>query len=710
MLAVSNSIKNAYNQYTTQRKSYIKVGNTTYQIQNMDLYADAYDEGNVIGNAIAKTLTFDIETQYVNGLDEFQLYDGIWTGEEYEYINLGTFKLFEEKGTDDFFSSVTAYDKLILFNQPYDPSLTTFPTTLYGLLQNICSQANVTLNTLQITNGSKVLDTNLFVEGETLKDILKAICQISGSFAIISNDELKLILQGTDTLTLSNYQISSPEYKRTTWKINQLILGMTDVDGEYVLRQDDDDIRVHGIHKLVINDNPFVYSQALREAYIDELFERVKSFGYVSFETEWEGLPYVELGDKVNIGNRESLVLRYEIKSPDGLDSMIAAPSIIDSVVDYIDNTEDLDTRQKKTEIKVNKAVQQIELLAEEIVPVSNKITGMGHVTLDNAYEGTLHRLEIIGNLQLLFPSNTLYPSNTLKPTSFRLQVDDNVYELDFTKLRYVDSTTYDKYVYEDGKQWVERYDGTKEESDKEILIEVTWNSTLTLINQPNARLNCEYLLDNEYTDSFTTNVDLISRINLTPGNAEIDARRISLTGKTIDLTSDTIEIKSKYFNVDKDGNMSATSATLSGSLMNYSSKNGKLAIEIRNTKLYFYDYKGSGDVVGSVSSTTSGNAKGISFYTIKPGRISIGYKDNEEDTAINNIIHFDTNNPNDTPWIKNTVSGTIFSNAGGITVQHGLIKDWNLQGTTGTFFFNTPSGTLQLTVKNGLITAWEYI
>ena len=76
MLNVSNSIKNAYNQYTTQRKSYIQVGNNQYFIQNMDLYADAYDEGNVVGNAIAKILKFDIETQYVRGLDEFTLYDG----------------------------------------------------------------------------------------------------------------------------------------------------------------------------------------------------------------------------------------------------------------------------------------------------------------------------------------------------------------------------------------------------------------------------------------------------------------------------------------------------------------------------------------------------------------------------------------------------------------------------------------------------------
>ena len=339
MLAVSNSIKNAYNQYTTQRKSKIKVGNNEYFIQNMNLFADAYDEGNIVGNAIAKTLEFDIETQYVSGLDEFVLYDGVWAGEQYEYINLGTFKLFEEQGADDFFSHITAYDKLVLFNKVYDPTLTTYPTTVYGLLQNICSQAEVILDTQTIVNGDKTLETNLFVENETLKDILRAICQVSGTFAVISEDKLKLKLKGTDTLTLSKYQLSNPEYKRTTWKINQVILGMQDIDGEYVQKSDEEDIERNGVHKIVINNNPFTYTQELRQQYIDDLFDQLKGFGYIAFETDWEGLPYVELGDSLIIDDYESLVLRYQIKSPDGLNSMLQAPSIIDSVIDYIDNT-----------------------------------------------------------------------------------------------------------------------------------------------------------------------------------------------------------------------------------------------------------------------------------------------------------------------------------------------------------------------------------
>lgn len=841
MLKVNDSIRNAYKQKTTQRKSYIKVGDNSFFIQNLDVSADAYDEGNVIGNAIAKIAKFDIETEYVKGLDEFELFDGIWTGEGYEYVSLGTFKLFEEQGTDEFFSSITSYDKLVLFNKPYDNTNVSFPISLYDFLKEICSQANVELETKQIANGDKILFQNLFVEGETLKQILKAICQISGNFAKIKNDKLVLGLydynsyiatgneivlediveektkikqygitkqdgtptpdapveievgrgknlldigtisftnskkyeglnipvgtytfstkitssdtdteksrvyfynngtqvgfvnlnrntrssatitlsQSVDTITLyasngyansaddtatyedvqlekgslatsylpyntiesksnstnmfnaklipttngilvnedgskitmpivtsgngltytnktlkyfapnlkvgdvvtlyatnnsanvyntyiyldapasmlwnfgttktitenmlnspvalygnrfssgeteqviisdfrmvlgtedkpfepyeessiqhhlgdnfladkdyiengvlnknigkvvldgsednwifdnsqttptnrtvlrryfeagSNNYISNrfvvenskpnglvlfphnntmyisledsltgilttdsdttklnkikewlsnnnvevyyelatpeqiqleatgelrtfepytsisndldsnmeveygkyieinkdelyqPEYKRTTWKLNKVVLGMKDVEGEFVSKQDDQDVEINGIHQLVINDNPFVYTQQLREEYISELFERIKGFGYVAFESGFEGVPYYELGDLIKIEDKKSIILRYNLQSPKGLESTFSAPSIIDSVVEYTQTPDPLNQKLRLTELRVDKAEGEILATTKKLQEVDTTI------------------------------------------------------------------------------------------------------------------------------------------------------------------------------------------------------------------------------------------------------------------------------------------------------------------------------------------------
>lgn len=60
-------------------------------------------------------------------------------------------------------------------------------------------------------------------------------------------------------------------------------------------------------------------------------------------------------------------------------------------------------------------------------------------------------------------------------------------------------------------------------------------------------------------------NDEIISTINQSAEQVKINADKISLEGKTIDLTGDNMIIKSKNFNVDEEGNMTCTSGTFSG-------------------------------------------------------------------------------------------------------------------------------------------------
>lgn len=57
-----------------------------------------------------------------------------------------------------------------------------------------------------------------------------------------------------------------------------------------------------------------------------------------------------------------------------------------------------------------------------------------------------------------------------------------------------------------------------------------------------------------------------------------------------------------------------------------------------------------------------------------------------------------------DTPFVINTASGTLFPDNpnGGITIQNGLVKNWNLSTHSGKIFENAGGG---ITVKNGLVT-----
>ncbi len=73
---------------------------------------------------------------------------------------------------------------------------------------------------------------------------------------------------------------------------------------------------------------------------------------------------------------------------------------------------------------------------------------------------------------------------------------------------------------------------------------------------------------------------EVISRINQSSESVTIDANKVSLNGKTINLTSDNIAINSTNFNVTKNGNVTANSltsnnATITGGSVTLTSENG---------------------------------------------------------------------------------------------------------------------------------------
>lgn len=81
--------------------------------------------------------------------------------------------------------------------------------------------------------------------------------------------------------------------------------------------------------------------------------------------------------------------------------------------------------------------------------------------------------------------------------------------------------------------------------------------SSSTIMIEVNKKVNDEDL----------TGANITLRINNDTSEATINADKISLAGKEIDLTSDNIIISSTRFNVDKNGNMSCTNANVSGTI-----------------------------------------------------------------------------------------------------------------------------------------------
>lgn len=374
MKIVSDNLKNALDRPTTQRKGRILVNGNYYDVYNVEYYADCYDEGNVIGNAIASQLDFDLP--YMSRFDTFQYFDGVWTGNEYEYVDFGTFTVFDEKDQDEFNKHITAFDNLIKFNAPFIDKQD-YPKTLYEELVNVCEQAEVELENISITNGSFIVENNQFVGGENLKTVLKAICGISGNYAIIKDNKVKLQLRNETDVIIRKTHHKPMIWKRRSYGFNQLIIGMKDIEGEYSIRQDENDIAINGVHKLVINDNPFAYTQDKREELIDELFAQIKGFGYVPYELQGEWLNYLEVGDTINLEGIETIVLRINGKSPKSLESLMLAPAIIDSAVEYSENTSDIRNVLRNTQIMVNKHEGQIIQVVKSVEEATGKINSV---------------------------------------------------------------------------------------------------------------------------------------------------------------------------------------------------------------------------------------------------------------------------------------------------------------------------------------------
>ena len=371
MKIVNDNIKNAQKKPTTQRKGKILVNENYYEVYNVEYYADVYDEGNVIGNAIASQLDFDLP--YMEKFDSFKYFDGVWTGNEYEYVDMGTFKVFDEKDQDEFNKHITAFDLLINFNKPFIDK-GDYPKTLYDELVNVCEQAEVQLDNISVANGSFIIENNQFVGGENIKAVLKSICAISGNFAIIKDDKLKLLLKNETDMMFNKSEHEPVDWKRRTYGINQVILGMADVQGEYVMKQDDEDIAINGVHKLVINDNYFAYTQNKRLELIDGLFEQVKGFGYIPYEMNMEWQNYIELGDTIDLDGIDTIVLRIDGKSPNSVESNMSAPAIIDSAVEYTKNTETIKNQQRRTEFWVDKNSGDIVGLTKQTTEIRDNL------------------------------------------------------------------------------------------------------------------------------------------------------------------------------------------------------------------------------------------------------------------------------------------------------------------------------------------------
>ena len=436
MINVSQAIKNSCKADKNTHIEYVVVDNQTIYIKGK-LSATAYKDTTFFGTFNMKVLQFEAPntTQFRN--KEFEYYKVI----DGNAFKIGTFITTEVVDSDtEETIKVTADDYALKFAVPYTTALdySSGEITLFDVLEECCTNADVTLENLSIDNGSFIVDSNQFVNGEMIGDVICAIAGISGNFATItSQDKLRLIFTNNTDEVFNDY--IELEDKRDTHPITSVSIGMSQVEGVEAVLRDEDLIEEYGEHWLVINDNPFAYTLEKRQALVTAIFNKVKGFGYSSFKSKYTYRPYLELGDKIKFKNKagtlvDSIILRYEF---DNDYCTFEAPSITSASVNY-ELAPSADETAKRAEIIANQANANITGVVQEVENIDAQINGQFYLTTDTTFQagkqyyvknGEHYQVYSDYSVGDTIPANTIYEftsQNSLEERVRRAEVQLN--------------------------------------------------------------------------------------------------------------------------------------------------------------------------------------------------------------------------------------------------------------------------------------------
>jgi hypothetical protein len=226
MIAVSNTIKNDCNNESLNYKEYIVIDSTTIEIKGK-MSNTCYKNGNIFGTFNLKMLEIETENDIDYKKKEFVYYKSI-NGNAFK---IGTYIVTDVTDNDSSETvKVTSYDYGLKFAIPYVSTLDyeSGEVTLYDVLDEACTNAGVSLSNATITNGNFIIDSNQFVNGELIGDVICAIAQMSGDFATINeDDELELIYEEETNEIIEDYE--DLDDKRDTKPITSVSIGSSTV-------------------------------------------------------------------------------------------------------------------------------------------------------------------------------------------------------------------------------------------------------------------------------------------------------------------------------------------------------------------------------------------------------------------------------------------------------------------------------------------------
>lgn len=213
-------------------------------------------------------------------------YVGILVNEKPEFLEMGHY-IVDEPVSPGISITLTAYDKMILLDKAYVPSVT-YPATLAQIAQDACVQCGVILESLQFPRSSYVVTTA--PTDTTCREVMVAVAQLAGCYVKARPNGRIAITWYADAAS----NTISTLYSKNVCTDDVTITGITVISGETTAKSGADGYR------LAISDNILLDEEKAQET-ADYLGNKLIGLTFRPLSVSCQSDPSIEAGDRIAV-------------------------------------------------------------------------------------------------------------------------------------------------------------------------------------------------------------------------------------------------------------------------------------------------------------------------------------------------------------------------------------------------------------------------
>ena len=639
MKNVSEEFKKQIISYGKEQDAIITFGDTTITSDDLNGIF-LYYEGKLL-KSVMKGLNIDSNIEIPKGT-EFALKYGLYVNGKYEYVKLGTFVVRNSEYQEDTYSySIECYDRLLYSMIDYNNSNITYPITIREYITKLCEQIGLDFKNKEdvFPNYNKVIYNELYSNLDyKFRDVFDELSQVVAGVICIDEEigqvEIRNIKDTNVEIDEEYFNEVNVNFGEKYGPINSIVLSRVCADNVYL--QNEKSIAENGMTEIKIVDNQIMNFDD-RSDYLPDILEALDGIEYYLNDFSSTGIIYLDLLDRytVKIGNNtySCVMFNNDTNIEQGLEEIIYTERPEETETEY-EKADKTDRKINQTKLSVDKQNQIIQSLIRQVgdrtnketsitedidsieayvknnIDITNEITGTDKIILENSMNGTLLSLHIYGNNTVfasLLPNDDLLPSDDLLPYGeeslikvTRQEFDDEgnvineeseIIDLGVKLALRQKDGVYDEYVLENGEAKVIRRIGVLDDQTTFIRetpiienlgaleIKTARGNTIIEILNYIANMMADYVVINQYTETFSTTVDVMAMIKILEQNIMLEVNKkvndeniiasinLAVQGKQgiIDLTGNIVRITADYFKLDENGKITCTSGEIGG-------------------------------------------------------------------------------------------------------------------------------------------------